>query len=909
MKKNYLLVLLVGLSFVVFCGKKENETTISLEGKAYVINANGEETLFTNQKIENKMRIRTEVGGNISIPIDLNRRFYLKENTTVTIDLEKREDGTISDVNIALLRGEIVVIKDFKRDALSLSTEAASVIGDVCKYSVTFYPKKNVFVIKTLSGETKVFPVKASPISVQNCKKLLLKGNGEISNPISVTTKDIENINSWIGDEDLFSSDICSNIEMEKINEEPKWISTPKLKAKENIRFIDTLKANDPEGSKVVYRLVKGPKGFTVNNNSGAILYSKPVPGTYKIVVSAKDIDGESSIKSYYLTVPGKVQAVLDVPETVIINQKISISALESRNSEGERKGLKYRFDTNGDGKWDGGFSEKATLDLFFSKLGLQKIILEVKDSKGKSSIVEENIDVFEKLIFKISHLPNIGKAGTEFKISAETKKQSSAAIRWDLNNDGKWDIPVDGKFGNQFNISNMWEKKGKYPIKAEVKDNNQTAFAYDTINVYDGIVIDSISGPDTLSVNEKIKVKCFARDEKNKIIEYAWDFAGVGLFDKKGVSAEVETSYKKSGIYTIVCAVTNSAGMSVSELKEIIVLNADATVAAGGPYSTTVNKSVTVRGLGRDPDSKIVRYIWDLNNDGKFEITSSSSSETKATFKRSGDHRIIFGIVTDDGNKKYDTSFVKVSNRAPHASAGDDQLSKPGRKVKLNGVGEDPDKNIVKYEWDFDGDGKYDFVSKDSGYAEHKFETFSYPIFKVTDAEGLTSTDTLRIVICSKGMVTNRVGKFCIDKYEYPNQRKKIPVVSLSQAQAEKECAKKGKRLCKLKELESTCNNGNDRFNYPYGRKYEEYNCNTVNSRKTNNRVSWSGQYTLCATKDGVFDMTGNVAEWAAETDGEYGYAVGGWWQDGEGSASCGKFVKMKKKKGYGHIGFRCCK
>ncbi len=909
MKKVLLAVILCFLVFTISCNKKQSTEKKVQSGKVYIINRNGEESPYDGGNIEDKVRIRTEQNGKIEIPIDPSRKLFLNENTTVTFDLEKTDDGSIGDINVTLLKGELLLINLSETKAFSLTTDAASVIGEFCKFNANYYPQKNVLVVKSHEGTIKVFPSEAPQIELEKCSKILIKSNGEISNTISITNKDIDDLNIWVPESEKIEGQ-CLKVEKEEVvNKKPVWKGSLKLKAKEKESFLDTAKAVDPEGKQVTYYLEKGPRGLSIDKMSGIIKYKNPVSGTYRIKIVAQDEDGESNSKVYYLTVPGKLQAVIDVKENVILGESVKIDASESRNSYGENKGLLYRFDINGDGKWDGDFTNKNSIETEFKKAGNIKLKVEIKDENGKTNIAETTVKVIEKLEAKISHSPKIGKVGSEFKVKVESKNISELRVRWDLNNDGKWDIPVSGDFGNKFLVSNIWDKKGKYPLKVELKTKLQNLTLYDTIIVYDGVVIDSIQAPDTISVNEKVKIKCFARDEKNKIVEYAWDFAGVGLFDKKEKINTTETTYKKSGIYTIVCAVTNDKGMSISDVKEIIVLNADATVAAGGPYSTTVNRDVLVRGMGRDPDSKIVEYLWDLDFDGSFEVKSNTATQTKANFKRAGDHKIIFGIVTDDGKKMYDTSFVKVSNRAPHAEGGEDQVSRPGKKIKLNGLGKDPDNNLSKYEWDFNEDGKYEFSSKDSGYAEFKFEKFTKAVFKVTDQEGFSATDTVRIVICPKGMITNEEGKFCIDKYEYPNTRKKTPTTSLNQKQAEKECAKKGKRLCKLEELELACTNGNDRFNYPYGKRYEEYNCNTVDSKKTQNRIAWSGQYSLCATKDGVFDMTGNVAEWAAETDGQYGYAVGGWWQDGRESASCGKYVKIKKNKGYGHVGFRCCK
>jgi hypothetical protein len=104
--------------------------------------------------------------------------------------------------------------------------------------------------------------------------------------------------------------------------------------------------------------------------------------------------------------------------------------------------------------------------------------------------------------------------------------------------------------------------------------------------------------------------------------------------------------------------------------------------------------------------------------------------------------------------------------------------MSRKNKKVKRNGTGEDPDGNIVKYEWDFNSDGTYDWSSNDTGYTEHSFTEYASPILKVTDSEGASSNDTVNIIICPKGMKAIEHGKFCIDRYEWPNKKGKKPLI-----------------------------------------------------------------------------------------------------------------------------------
>ncbi len=89
-------------------------------------------------------------------------------------------------------------------------------------------------------------------------------------------------------------------------------------------------------------------------------------------------------------------------------------------------------------------------------------------------------------------------------------------------------------------------------------------------------------------------------------------------------------------------------------------------------------------------------------------------------------------------------------TNVAPSADAGTDQEVESGATVTFHGIGTDVDSDVVLYEWDFDGDGTYDYSNTTSGEA-----TWTYPAdgeyvarLKVTDEEGSTSFDTVTIAV-----------------------------------------------------------------------------------------------------------------------------------------------------------------
>lgn len=139
----------------------------------------------------------------------------------------------------------------------------------------------------------------------------------------------------------------------------------------------------------------------------------------------------------------------------------------------------------------------------------------------------------------------------------------------------------------------------------------------------------------------------------------------------------------------------------------------------------------------------------------------------------------------------------------------------------------------------------------------------------------------------------------FCIDVYEFPNKKSAIPVNVTVSEDAEKLCSKVGKRLCTKKEWIKACR-GQKNFLYPYGEMYNPTKCVTKPGSSEAPPVQRSGSWTECRTDTGIYDMSGNMAEWVEE-----GTLMGG------SGALSGESTSCIAEGGGGeptYYGTRCC-
>lgn len=153
----------------------------------------------------------------------------------------------------------------------------------------------------------------------------------------------------------------------------------------------------------------------------------------------------------------------------------------------------------------------------------------------------------------------------------------------------------------------------------------------------------------------------------------------------------------------------------------------------------------------------------------------------------------------------------------------------------------------------------------------------------------------------CPEDMVLTGEGdkRFCVDLYEAPG-RGKIPAIRVGRPEAEARCASRGARLCTRDEWELACR-GAGSSDFPYGPRYEKGRCN--GGRGIRAEIAAAGSFPECVSASGVFDMSGNVAEWSAE-----GYIHGGSARDRSSGRCNRRYRGSRQDEGYPDVGYRCC-
>jgi formylglycine-generating enzyme required for sulfatase activity len=186
----------------------------------------------------------------------------------------------------------------------------------------------------------------------------------------------------------------------------------------------------------------------------------------------------------------------------------------------------------------------------------------------------------------------------------------------------------------------------------------------------------------------------------------------------------------------------------------------------------------------------------------------------------------------------------------------------------------------------------------------------------------------------CPPGMAA--FSRFCMDEFEAPNEKGVHPLVAQNAYEGERWCKAHGdKRLCTEGEWVQACK-GEAARAFPYGARHEAHRCNDDKEWIMPNwrliskypapegkaeverlyQGEASGSRPGCSTPEGVYDLTGNLAEWTRRTfdnRNNYDHVMKGcYWAKCYGGAwpNC-EFVNPAHPGTFRtyEAGFRCCK
>jgi len=271
-------------------------------------------------------------------------------------------------------------------------------------------------------------------------------------------------------------------------------------------------------------------------------------------------------------------------------------------------------------------------------------------------------------------------------------------------------------------------------------------------------------AGPDvTVYKDQTVSFIGIGQDLDGQIVLYEWDLDGDGEFEYVDLNDGItENTYPTTGTIVTRFRVTDNEGSNDTDFKIVNVIdepepeNQSPIAEAGNDITVVAGTPVALVGSAIDPDGYIVLFEWDSDDDGVFEWNDPNHGIRMKNFTVSGYYVVTLQVTDNQGATARDMVLVtvldeaRVDNAPPVADAGNDQQGFVDEPILFSGDATDADGAITLYEWDFDGDGTYDWNGTDHGVAKHTFDVAEVYIatFRVTDNQGATDTDVCVIQV-----------------------------------------------------------------------------------------------------------------------------------------------------------------
>ena len=359
--------------------------------------------------------------------------------------------------------------------------------------------------------------------------------------------------------------------------------------------------------------------------------------------------------------------------------------------------------------------------------------------------------------------LPVAGNPGTQVTFTS-TSTDSDGAIAnyaWDFDGDGTAEPGYTAAI-----VQYTYTEEGTFTPRLTVTDDDDaTDTAPDAPTSDDRVTIgvgsptaNANANPMTGSAPLYVDFDATGSNDPDGTIDvYEWQFfSGDGWHDytaTSGVANDVPYNTPGSSIATL--RVTDDDGKTATDFVTIVVNAPPVANGNGNPTSGNAPLLVDFNASGSyDSDGSIVKWEWKYYATDTWHDCTPQTGAGSYTYNSGGSYTATLRVTDDDGGTGTDTVNITVNSPpVAKANANPTDGNQP-LEVNFNASGTgDPDGTITKYEWDFDGDGFYDWESPTSGtpppYTYDDDGTYD-AVLRVTDnyIPAATDTDTVQITV-----------------------------------------------------------------------------------------------------------------------------------------------------------------
>jgi PKD repeat protein len=511
--------------------------------------------------------------------------------------------------------------------------------------------------------------------------------------------------------------------------------------------IFDASAVADPDGriTAVRWRFSDGTE-----SDKAIVRRSFAQPGAYVATLTITDdsglANGVTTVERTVIVVDSGNQPPL--PEAggdreTIVGEIVRFDATGSRDPDGSI--LTYRWDFG-----DGASGHGLTVDHVYHSAGTFRATLTVQDDSGKTNdTASTSFDVI--VDNRANRSPEVRVGGDraafvheiiDFDATGTTDPDGNlVSIAWDFG---------DGARASGFKARHAYAAPGVYEVHVLVRDDSgrrgaesDARFTVTVTHPYNKAP--EVEVPAELALETGVPHLFDARsatDPDGRITRLRWEFgAGAGTDE-----AAIEHAYATPGTYFGTLTLTDDSGLDDGvTVKRFVAFveerrNVPPVAEAGADVAAIVGQRIDFDGgASFDSDSSLVGYRWDFGN-GK----TAEGQKRSIVYDRPGTYVVTLEVTDNSGQDNAtasDTLTVTVADRpnlSPIARVEPDRPAAIDEPVAFSGASsDDPDGNILAYDWDF-GDGN----AASGREVEHRYARSGTYVARltVTDDSGLAN-------------------------------------------------------------------------------------------------------------------------------------------------------------------------
>ncbi|MBW8887915.1 MAG: hypothetical protein JF616_09185 [Fibrobacteres bacterium] len=429
-------------------------------------------------------------------------------------------------------------------------------------------------------------------------------------------------------------------------------------------------------------RLAK-PADSTMKLDRGRILWTPTHSGRFPVLIEAflsdrsGQAEGKKTQQGFILDVAPVVSLVLrPLPPKAHKGDSVEFDLRQSRWPAWAAASISVRFDWEGDGVWDTEALPLAAQTLrrhayaapgrFAPKVEARYGSYEVQQAGGAISIVG-------KVTASVKISPDTVEPGAEFLVDASSSRsESRLAYSLDLDGDGKpeWIDSASGKATLKAPASGMYHAQLTVRDAMGETDKAETVLC---VNARPKIEFRVRNPRDNMSATIDFKIRAKDPDDSLRSVRFSYsggdkDWETRAAPDSQTGGHEwylrLKHAYGKVGKYAPKACVTSGDGREACQELQVEIFNAPPECRPGGDLHATLGQPIAIDGTGVDPHGKIVKWEWDLDGDGEYDLVSTENGKFQYTFSKEGTFKLVLRVTSADGMTAIGSRKVEVRKK-----------------------------------------------------------------------------------------------------------------------------------------------------------------------------------------------------------------------------------------------------